>query len=446
MGSYAQCWLGGLYVGSSKNDVDPAIMQLFRPPDKRVLPARSPDLPPQIRDWATDLEDDDANVVFYITPATVVHDRLELLGYTLDTAKAAFARSLSDDAANYAQWSLGAQGDLFKEQACLLESIDVEVWLDGLRAIKSKGLRQRTIGGDVEGVEDPLLRFMLKNDWYGYSGPDRNVGLRLALEACGNRDDFVYDLTDLVLGGDFSTDEDLVAYSMALSANEYASSGKVIVLTEGRSDARILSESLLLLYPHLADYFSFMDFDGVRIGGGAGSLVNIVKAFAGAGIVNRTVALFDNDTAARVALTGLRSSRLPSNIVVKQLPRLDELDSYPAIGPSGLALMNVNDVAGGLELYLGADLLTESSGARLPVQWTGYEPSVRAYQGELVSKGEAHDRFWTRLKACQADPTVVNATDWRGIRAILRELFTAFRSLDRDQILGGLDDYDHDRD
>ena len=49
---------------------------------------------------------------------------------------------------------------------------------------------------------------------------------RLALEACGCGDDFVYDLTDLVVGGDFSADEDLVAYSMALTANEYASSGK----------------------------------------------------------------------------------------------------------------------------------------------------------------------------------------------------------------------------
>ena len=47
-------------------------------------------------------------------------------------------------------------------------------------------------------------------------------------------------------------DEDLVAYSMALTANEYASSGKVIVLTEGRSDARNLSESLALLYPHIS--------------------------------------------------------------------------------------------------------------------------------------------------------------------------------------------------
>lgn len=441
MGSYAQCWLGGLYVGSSKDDIDPGIMQLFRPPDKRVLAAHSPDLPSEVQGWASELDEEDANVVFYVTPATVVHDRLELLGYTLETVKAAFAKSLSHDAANYAEWSLGAQGHLVKEQALLLESIDVDRWLDGLRAIKSKGLKQRRIGGDIDSIEDPLLRFMLTNDWYGYSGPDPNVGLRLALEACGSGDDFVYDLTDLVLGGDFSTDEDLVAYSMALTANEYASSGKVVVLTEGRSDARILSESLALLYPHLADYFSFMDFDGVRIGGGAGSLVNIVKAFAGAGIVNRTVALFDNDTAARAAMTGLRSIRLPSNIVVKRLPPLAELECYPTIGPSGRAAMNVNDVAGGLELYLGSDVLTDSFGERLPVQWTGYESTVGAYQGELASKAEAQDRFWVRLKACQSDPASVKATDWSGVRAILEQVFTAFRNVDRDQILSGFDAY-----
>ena len=36
MGSYAQCWLGSLYVGSSKNDVDHGIMQLFRPYDESI--------------------------------------------------------------------------------------------------------------------------------------------------------------------------------------------------------------------------------------------------------------------------------------------------------------------------------------------------------------------------------------------------------------------------
>ena len=65
-----------------------------------TLPARCVDLPHQLKDWTNDLEDDDANVVFYTTPAAVVQDRLELLGYTLDTAKSAFAKSLGVDAAS----------------------------------------------------------------------------------------------------------------------------------------------------------------------------------------------------------------------------------------------------------------------------------------------------------------------------------------------------------
>jgi hypothetical protein len=108
--------------------------------------------------------------------------------------------------------------------------------------------------------------------------------------------------------------------------------------------------------------------------------------------------------------------------------------------------MNVNDVAGGLELYLGSDVLTEPSGTPTPVHWTGYDVGVGAYQGELVSKAQAQDRFWAKSKACQTDQGLVATTDWRGLRAILGELFTAFRNLDRDQILAGLDDYYGDRD
>ena len=82
----------------------------------------------------------------------------------------------------------------------------------------------------------------------------------------------------------------------------------------------------------------------------------------------------------------------------------------------------------------------------MPVQWTGYEAAVGAYQGELVSKAQAQDRFWAQLKACQSDAGLIATTDWRGLRAILGELFTAFRNLDRDQILAGLDHYYGDRD
>jgi hypothetical protein len=91
------------------------------------------------------------------------------------------------------------------------------------------------------------------------------------------------------------------------------------ILTEGVTDRRVLEASLKLLYPHLAEYYAFMDFDGANAPGGAGQLVNTVKAFAGAGIANRVIALFDNDTAARSALRGLEGVSLPSSMRVLQI-------------------------------------------------------------------------------------------------------------------------------
>src|SRR5688572_5017563 len=104
-------------------------MQLFRPCDKRALAVASADLPPQLEDWAEDLGDEEVSVVFYTAPAAVLRDRLELLGYTLDTARAAFARSVSEAAADCAEWSLRAHGDVFKDRAALLEQLDVDRWL-----------------------------------------------------------------------------------------------------------------------------------------------------------------------------------------------------------------------------------------------------------------------------------------------------------------------------
>ena len=165
MGRYAQCWLGGLYVGSSKNDVDHGIMQLFRPSDKRTLPARSVDLPSQLKDWTDDLEDDDANVVIYTTPAAVVQDRLELLGYTLDTAKAAFAKSLSVDAANHAEWSRGAHGELFKEEARLLGELTVDVSLQ--RGSETCAIAAR----DLQAIEPVACEWAMGFASYGLAGP-----------------------------------------------------------------------------------------------------------------------------------------------------------------------------------------------------------------------------------------------------------------------------------
>jgi hypothetical protein len=118
-------------------------------------------------------------------------------------------------------------------------------------------------------------------------------------------------------------------------SEDFVVNQKIIVLTEGSTDTPILSRSLAVLYPHVQDFYSFVDFTASNLAGGAGALVSTIKAFVGSGIQNRTVALFDNDTAARDALRALSGVNLPGNIKIVQLSALDFAKEYPTIGPQG---------------------------------------------------------------------------------------------------------------
>lgn len=58
--------------------------------------------------------------------------------------------------------------------------------------------------------------------------------------------------------------------------------------------------------------------------------------------------------------------------------------------------MDMNGMACGIELYLGAEILTGRDGTLAPVQWKGYDVKLRQYQEELPAKGEVIDSFRTR--------------------------------------------------
>jgi hypothetical protein len=440
VGSYAECWVGSFYVGSTKNHIDPGLIELFRSSDKCVVPVTGEQLPRILTRWAQFVDEDELTTVFYRTPVKVARERLDLLGYTLAAARRAFNISLAAQVRESERRVGGAHGALFERDHRVLSTLDVDSWLATLRHIKAAGLPPH-FNHPTNNWDGTLLGYMLLHDWYGYEGPDQNVGLRLALEVCADDDDFVYDVTGLVLGGECDAEDDLVASAIATSATSAARSGKTVVLTEGVTDSRILAASLQLLRPHLADYFSFMDFETARVGGGAGNLVNLVKAFAGAGIMNRIIALFDNDTAARAALKALEMVALPGNIRVIQLPPLDLLRQYPTLGPSGEAVLDVNGIAASIELYLGVDVLQQGGGSLAPVQWTGLDGTLRRYQGEVVGKPALHERFFARLDRCRADASRIAETDWTGIEAILHQLLAAFREADEADVCACLDAY-----
>ena len=98
MGSYAQCWLDDLFVGSSKNEIDTEIISLFRPQDKVITASLTASLPSHLKHYREALEEDpELKVIYYEAPFEVVRDRLNVLGYDLDTAKEAFRTWISEE-------------------------------------------------------------------------------------------------------------------------------------------------------------------------------------------------------------------------------------------------------------------------------------------------------------------------------------------------------------
>ena len=103
--------------------------------------------------------------------------------------------------------------------------------------------------------------------------------------------------------------------------------------------------------------------------------------------------------------------------------------------------MDVNGLAGSIELYLGADVLCEN-GKPIPVQWKSYSSVLGQYHGEVRDKAGIQRRFKSKLRSLENGTANENA-DWSGIRAILVAVFSAFHAFDAEKIL---DFESHERD
>lgn len=164
-----------------------------------------------------------------------------------------------------------------------------------------------------------------------------------------------------------------------------------IILTEGITDIKTLKKALHVIYPKLESNVRFLD-TSFRPETNAAAVVKMIKSFAAAGINNRILAILDNDAAASEAMTNLPRN-LPNNIKVIQYPELDLMTSYPTIGPQGKINMNINGLAGSIEMYMGKDILTGDDGNLELVQWGGYMNRVKKYQGSLINKDVVGSRF-----------------------------------------------------
>jgi 5S rRNA maturation endonuclease (ribonuclease M5) len=221
--------------------------------------------------------------------------------------------------------------------------------------------------------------------------------------------DFIeYDLTDVIDGGWVDEDQvKLVDYE------------KIIILTEGKSDVEFISKSIEKLYPHLKDYYHFIDFDEYKIESNASALVKLITSFAAANVKHPIIALFDNDTAGIKEMKKLTSKIVPTNIKFLKYPDITIAKKYPTVGPTGKKNMNINGLACSIEMYFGVDVLTKNN-ELIPIQWKGFDEKERKYQGEIGDKIYVQNSFRQKLSR-----EVVS--DIVELNELLNEIFNAFK-------------------
>ena len=389
----------------------------------------------------------------YHTTVGVLKSRLGVMGLSLRNTEADFKASKASEESRladsinsereetetevaqevtseqYLEFQRGYQAGL-ERTLKTLKAATFAMYLHGFREIYEHRAKHGMFASPAAWTS-PFTEFMVSGSEYDHPEywfpcSDWRFLLRAIIEGVPDHRDVIYDVTQLVNGGYYDPDDRICTIAKESLIKDYPRNEKIVVLTEGSTDARILQASLGLLHPELSDYYSFMDFASSRAAGGAGTLVQTVKAFSGSGIANRVVALFDNDTAGRDALRTLSTVTLPANVRAMTYPAIPLATRYPTLGPGRPRSLDINGLACSIELFLGRDVLAPK-GKLTPIRWTGFSSSVRQYQGEILNKAELQKRFWAKEIACRRGSRKIRKADWSEMRILLENLFGAFQ-------------------
>lgn len=410
MSSYAHLLVGSHIVWWMHRNVEPVVASLFRRGDiRRGIAHVSRSTGEQF----------DEDYIAYEVERDAMLERLSVMGFTKAAMDADFedAKRAELDDIEIMKALVSAAEDVSEFEG--LEDGTFQDWVDAVRFlfIADGGYQQRrsAIPKDAPRLIKRVAN--VHDDSLGYPCTDARFLVRALLEAFPEESTIILDISSLVNEGD--ADDSLVETIASRHAWLHSAAEPVLVITEGRSDSRILGDALRVRRPHLEGFFAFTDFQEFGIEGGADALVKLVRGLAASKVRTRIVALFDNDTAGVAALRRLKMRTLPPNIIGSTLPHLALARHYPTIGPNGLVDMDVNGMAGAIEMYLGETCLRKDDGRLMPVRWKNFDPSIGTYQGELEDKESVAANFRRRLETG-------GEIDWRGLDAVFEFLVASF--------------------
>jgi hypothetical protein len=407
-------WPYEVFVGSDvlafSFEIPKALVAVFIESD------RIPSLPQE--------EQDNEYLPEYGYEATVktIRDRLEIMGYTsarwraeLELFRQEQMEEIQEQIAE--EEDCGQSASKSKRIAKVLEHSLPERWINTLTAMLSDGWGWCP----REGRSFVLAKVMTDGEYGPTQLPftDERCLFRALADLHDDSELVRFSFGDAVCNenADPNTCFTLQATSALLDGAQAVE--KIIVLTEGKTDTRILEQSFARLYPHLTHMYAFLDHEAFSTGGGTDVLDRLARGFAGAGISNRTVVLFDNDTAGFAAAQRLKDAQFPANFRILTLPELEFAKAYPTLGPTGPARANINGSACSIELYCGPTALTGEDGTPSPIQWTSYDRKLKRYQGEPMDKDKIQGRFFEVLGRSY-DP--VNDVELASIKQVLQSI------------------------
>jgi hypothetical protein len=199
MGTYCELYVADYPVFSSKSQVSPIVMTLFRERDKRVFDRKCVERN-QIEwghaDWdATEVE----RVVEYTASVRELRDRLRVMGFTLSRARAEFECGKAGRLDRLREWKEHYPSDIWDEEIALLERSTFSGFLEAFREIVTSRIHPIHFSErkpDASKLAVHILKH--REDFWGFPCRDIRSFFRALLEVVSESALVTQDLTDLV--------------------------------------------------------------------------------------------------------------------------------------------------------------------------------------------------------------------------------------------------------
>jgi hypothetical protein len=395
MGSVAHLIIDGYPIFHTKNCFNEEVAShIFVPNDFIEYKRRAKERNKLI--WGDSYKDDNSveTVSNFKSTVSICLERLEAYGVNSDKCKEEFNSAMTF---------------VKEDQLCDFfnkSRITYEDYLKTISEIMATGYLER------DNYDNSFKDYLVENDLMLEYQSDQ-YGLYSILSTRSPESVVEYDIDDLIKGLWTSDDP-----------KEQITIKKIIIFTEGKTDTEFIKLGLAKFKPHLLDIYHFIDFEDSKYEANASRLVHTIKSFVGSGIDNLIIALFDNDSAGHKEINNLRQVKLPANIKVLTYPNIELLENYPAIGPTGLNRMNVNGLAGSIEMYFGVDCLSGEKGL-IPIKWTNYVDAIDRYQGSIIEKVQVQKKFRSKMKMHLKES--VRVANWIEMDLLLSTIINAFK-------------------